>query len=47
MNKKKIKNLIPKIKQIKSKDDLELIENAVDSCLTVQMLRDISRKKVI
>ncbi|HAT4161016.1 MAG: hypothetical protein E7B46_06990 [Clostridium perfringens] len=47
MNKKKIKNLIPKIKQIKNKDDLELIENAVNSCLTVQMLRDISRKKVI
>ncbi|MDM0963531.1 hypothetical protein QTI94_08155 [Clostridium perfringens] len=47
MNKKKIENLIPKLKQIRSKDDLELIQNAIDSCLTVQMLRDISRKKVI
>ncbi|HFD2050860.1 hypothetical protein P3F01_15790 [Clostridium perfringens] len=47
MNKKKIEILIPKLKQIRSKDDLELIQNAVDSCLTVQMLRDISRKKVI
>lgn len=47
MNKKKIENLIQKLKQIKSKDDLELIQNAIDSCLTVQMLKDISIKKVI
>lgn len=46
MNKKRIEELIPKIKKIESKEDLELIQNAVDSCLTVQMLKNISRKKV-
>ncbi|HAT4251716.1 TPA: hypothetical protein I9093_001012 [Clostridium perfringens] len=47
MNKKKIKQLIPKLELIKNQDDLDLIQKAIDSCLTVQMLKDISRKKVI
>ncbi len=47
MNKKKLKQLIPKLELIKNQDDLELIQKAIDSCLTVQMLKDISRKKVI
>ncbi|HBI7026671.1 hypothetical protein SV13_03245 [Clostridium perfringens] len=47
MNKKKLEQLIPKLELIKNQDDLELIQKAIDSCLTVQMLKDISRKKVI
>ncbi|MDM0735377.1 hypothetical protein [Clostridium perfringens] len=47
MNKKKLKQLIPKLELIKNQDDLDLIQKAIDSCLTVQMLKDISRKKVI
>lgn len=47
MNKKKLEQLIPKLELIKNQDDLELIQKAIDSCLTVQMLKDISRKKAI
>lgn len=47
MNKKKLEKLIPKLELIKNQDDLELIQKAIDSCLTVQMLKDISRKKAI
>ncbi|MDY4723226.1 MAG: hypothetical protein SO297_14945 [Clostridium paraputrificum] len=46
MNSKKILELIPKLEQIKDPNDLEVVNKAIDSCLTVQLLKESFPKKV-
>lgn len=40
MNSQKILELIPILEKIKNPEDFKIIQNAVDSCLTVQNLKE-------
>ena len=40
MNSKKILELIPKLEQLKDPKDLDVVNKAIDSCLTVQLLKE-------
>ncbi|WP_195970369.1 hypothetical protein [Clostridium thermobutyricum] len=46
MNSKKILEIIPKLEQLKDPDYLRIIDKAIDSCLTVQLLTEEFPKKV-
>ena len=46
MNSKKILEIIPKLEQLKSPDYLDIVTKAIDSCLTVQLLKEEFPKKI-
>ncbi|WWU66460.1 hypothetical protein QJR26_08790 [Clostridium baratii] len=46
MKSDKILKIIPKLEKLKDPKDLELVIKAIDSCLTVQTLKENYNKKI-